>query len=47
MINEKELSKSTRTFVRREKARIRRQITDKTELEKALNDLRLQFHKVM
>lgn len=45
MINAKELSKSTRTFVRREKARIRREITDKTELEKALNFLRLQFHK--
>jgi hypothetical protein len=45
MINVKELSKSTRTFVRREKARIRREITDKTELQKALNELHLQFHK--
>jgi hypothetical protein len=45
MINVKELSKSTRTFVRREKARIRREITDKTELQKALNVLHLQFHK--
>jgi hypothetical protein len=45
MINVKELSKSTRTFVRREKARIRREITDKVEQQKALNSLHLQFHK--
>ena len=45
MMNTKELSKSTRTFVRREKARIRRDITDATEQQKALNVLHLQFHK--
>ncbi len=45
MINEKELSKSNRTYVRREKARIRREITDETEQQKALSLLHLQFHK--
>lgn len=45
MMNAKELSKSTRTFVRREKARIRREVIDTTEQQKALNVLHLQFHK--
>ena len=45
MMNPKELSKSVRTFVRREKARIRRDITDATEQQKALSVLHLQFHK--
>lgn len=45
MIKAKELSKSLRTYVRREKARIRREITDKAEQQKALNALQLQFHK--
>ena len=45
MINAKELSKSARTFVRREKARIRREIMDVAEQQKALNVLHMQFHK--
>jgi hypothetical protein len=45
MTNEKELSKSTRTYVRREKARIRREIVDATEKQKALDALHLQFQK--
>ena len=42
----KELSKSTRTFIRREKARIRRDVPDLTEQQKLVDTLNLQFHKV-
>ena len=41
----KELSKSVRTFLRREKSRIRREGLGLEEEQKQLNDLNLQFHK--
>ena len=45
MNNTKELSKSVRRFIRREKARIRRDVSDLSEQQKLLNALNLQFHK--
>ncbi len=44
-MNTKELSKSIRTYVRREKARIRREVVDSKEQQKLVNELNLQFHK--
>jgi hypothetical protein len=44
-MNTKDLSKSTRTFIRREKARIRRENPDLNEQQKQVNALNLQFHK--
>jgi len=45
-MNTKELSKSSRTFVRREKARIRREVVDSKEQQKLVNELNLRFHHV-
>jgi len=42
----KELSKSIRHFIRKEKSRIRRDVSDLVEQRKQVNDLNLQFHKV-
>mgnify|MGYP003395880453 CR=1 FL=1 len=43
MINTKELSRSTRTFVRREKARIRREFLDFAEQEKRIKEIYQKF----
>ena len=40
----KELSKSIRTFIRRVKARIRRDVVGLKEQQKLVNELNLQFH---
>ena len=42
----KELSKSVRTFIRKEKARIRRDGSDSKEQEILVKELDLRFHKV-
>ncbi len=42
----KELSKSVRTYIRREKSRIRREVADLIEQQKLINDLNQRFHKV-
>ena len=41
--NTKELSKSTRKFIRVEKARIRRMVSDSTEQVKLVNELYRRF----
>ena len=41
----KELSKSIRTFIRKEKARIRRDVLDSNEQQILVNELNLRFHK--
>ncbi len=40
----KTLSKSIRKFIRKEKARIRREVLDLKEKEKLINELNQQFH---
>lgn len=41
----KGLSKATRTYVRREKARIRREVLNATEQQKLIKELMLKFRK--
>ena len=43
-MNTKKLSKSTRIFIRREKVRIRRNVSDLKEQEKLISGLNQQFH---
>ena len=43
-MNTNKLSKSTRIFIRREKARIRRNISDLKEQEKLISGLYLKVH---
>ena len=45
-MNTKTLSKSKRTFIRREKARIRRNVFNLEEREKLISGLNQQFHQV-
>jgi len=43
-MNTKKLSKSTRKFIREEKARIRRKVLDLKEQEKLINELYQKYH---
>jgi len=43
-MNTKKLSKSTRKFIREEKARIRWKVLDLKEQEKLINELYQKFH---
>jgi len=43
-MNTKKLSKSIRKFIRKEKARIRREVLDLKEQQKLVNELNQQFH---
>jgi hypothetical protein len=43
-MNTKTLSKSIRKFIRKEKARIRREVLDLKEQEKLINELYQKFH---
>ncbi len=43
-MNTKKLSKSTRIFIRREKARIRRNVFDLKEQEKLISELYPKIH---
>jgi len=43
-MNTKKLSKSTREFIREEKARIRRKVLDLKEQEKLINELYQKYH---
>jgi len=43
-MNMKKLSKSIRKFIRKEKARIRREVLDLKEQQKLVNELNQQFH---
>jgi hypothetical protein len=43
-MNTKKLSKSTRIFIRREKARIRRSVFDSKEQEKLISELYPKIH---
>jgi len=43
-MNTKKLSKSTRRFIREEKARIRRKVLDLKEQEKLINELYQKYH---
>jgi hypothetical protein len=45
-MNMKILSKSRKTFIRREKARIRRNVSTLEEQEKLISGLYQQFHQV-
>ncbi len=45
MVENKRLSKSTRQFIRQEKARIRRDILSSKEQEKLINELYQKFPK--
>ena len=45
-MNTKKLSKSTRIFIRREKARIRRDGSDLKEQAELITELCQRFHKV-
>ena len=43
-MNTKKLSKSTRKFIREEKAQIRRKVLDLKEQEKLISELYQKFH---
>jgi hypothetical protein len=43
-MNTKKLSKSTRIFIRREKARVRRNVFDLKEQEKLISELYQKIH---
>jgi hypothetical protein len=43
-MNTKKLSKSTRKFIREEKARIRRKVLDLKEQEKLIKELYQKYH---
>ena len=43
-MDKKKLSKSIRTFIRREKAQIRRSVSDLKEQDKLISGLYQQFH---
>ena len=43
-MNTKKLSKSIRKFIRKEKARIRREVLDLKKRQELINELNQQFH---
>jgi len=45
LVKTKELPKSIRKFIRKEKARIRREVSGSKEQQQIIGELNLQFHK--